>query len=198
VWADGSWKVPVHEHLRALRDSRFNGSVHVGIVGTPENREAAEHYFVKFWSPAVDWCAKADDGFEQVTLNALHEYVHEDDAARHVLYAHTKGAFQESVQRDLWRESMTAHLVRHGGDLAVPLLETYDAVGLHWLTPEEFPHRGITTPFFGGNFWWATAAYLRTLPRPGTSNRFDAEAWIGLGDPKVAVFQPGWPPYDTF
>lgn len=194
VWADGQWTVPVHEHLRALRDSRYAGSVHVGLVGTPGNRDDAERHIVKFWSPRIDVCASAESGYEQVTLNALHDYVHRSDAAPYVLYAHTKGAYEESVPRDMWREAMTGPLVRHWR-LAMPLLETYDAVGLHWLTAEEFPGRGIDTPFFGGNFWWATTAYLRTLPRPGTGSRFDAEGWIGLGNPRVIDLEPGWPPY---
>lgn len=195
IWADGHWKVPVHEHLRALRDARFNGSVHVGLVGSPQNQDEAQRYVTKFWSPAVDWCARAETGFEQVTLNALHAYVRRPDAARHVLYAHTKGAYEESVPRDLWRESMTRWLVRYGGTAAVPLLSGHDAVGLHWLTPEKFRDRNISTPFFGGNFWWAASAYLRTLPAPGTASRFDAEGWIGLGSPKVADLKPGWPDY---
>jgi hypothetical protein len=195
LWADGHWKVPVHEHLRALRDSRYSGSVHIGIVGTPVNRDDAMRYVTKFWSPAVDWCASADTGFEQVTLSALRAYAHQPDAAPYVLYAHTKGAYEESVPRDAWREAMTEPLVRHW-EFALPLLERHDAVGLHWLTPAEFPKRQVGSPFFGGNFWWATTAYLRTLPAPGTGSRFDAEAWIGLGSPKVADLRPGWPPYD--
>lgn len=195
VWADGHWKVPVHEHLRALRDSRYNGSVHVGLVGTPENRDEAERYVSKFWSPSADWCASADTGYEQVTLTALHAYVHRGDAAPYVLYAHTKGAYEESVSRDLWREAMTGPLVCHW-DEVVPRLESCDAAGLYWLTAEEFPGRGITTPFFGGNFWWAASAYLRTLPAPEVTSRFDAEAWIGLGSPRVLDLKPGWPPYD--
>ena len=188
--------MPVHEHLRALRDSGYSGSVHVGIVGTPDNRNDAERYVTKFWSPSAIWCASSDVGYEQVTLNALRSYVHRQDAAPYVLYAHTKGAYEESVPRDLWREAMTFNLVRHWKDLAVPLLRDHDAVGLYWLTAEEFGDRGVATPFFGGNFWWATTAYLRTLPELDTASRFEAEGWIGLGNPKVANLQPGWPPYN--
>lgn len=201
IWADGLWQVPAHEHFRALRDSDFAGSVHVGITGTPRNRAAAEVYIAKFWSWNYDLCASANAGFEQVTLNALRDYVHREDAAPYILYAHTKSAHVMSVENCRWREAMTQQLVRRWSD-CVPLLEENDAVGLHWLTAQEFP--GITAndtpfPFFGGNFWWATTRYLRTLPKLGTAGRHDAEAWIGLGGPKVRDLKPGWPSYaETF
>lgn len=196
LWADGHWKVPVHEHLRALRDAKYDGEVHLGLVGTPENQDEAERYAAKFWSPALlRVCARAPSGYEQVTLSALHEYVHRDDAAPYVLYCHTKGAFEESVPRDLWRESMTQLLVRKWNS-CVPMLESYDAVGLHWLTAQEHPGRNITTPFFGGNFWWARTDYLRKLPPVATGSRFDAESWIGLENPRVANLRGGWPPYE--
>jgi hypothetical protein len=148
------WQVPAHEHFRALRDSDFAGSVHVGITGTPRNRAAAEVYIAKFWSWNYDLCASANAGFEQVTLNALRDYVHREDAAPYILYAHTKSAHVMSVENCRWREAMTQQLVRRWSD-CVPLLEENDAVGLHWLTAQEFP--GITAndtpfPFFGGNF----------------------------------------------
>lgn len=194
VWADGHWKVPVHDHLKALRESRFDGSVHIGISGSPLNRDDVKRYVSKFWSPDADFCAEADVGYEQVTITALQEYVHREGTEPYVLYAHSKGAFEESVARDAWREAMTDPLVRHWR-LTLSCLQDRDAVGLYWLTPEEFSDRNITSPFFGGNFWWATAAYLRTLPPVGTSSRFDAETWIGLGNPKVLDLQPGWPPF---
>jgi hypothetical protein len=194
IWADGHWKVPVHDHLKALRESQFPGSVHVGIVGTPHNRDDVKRYVSKFWSWETDFCAEGDSGYEQVTISALRDYVHRDGTEPYVLYAHTKGAFAESVARDNWREAMTEPLVRYWR-LALAALTNYDAVGLYWLTPEEFSDRNISTPFFGGNFWWATAAYLRTLPLAGNASRFDAEHWIGLGNPKVLDLQPGWPPF---
>jgi hypothetical protein len=194
VWADGHWKVPVHGHLKALREGRFTGSVHVGITGSPYNRDDVKRYVSKFWAPDTDFCAEADSGYEQVTLNALRDYVHQDGTEPYVLYAHTKGAFEESVARDGWREAMTEPLVRHWSP-ALSSLADYDAAGLYWLTPEEFAGRNVSTPFFGGNFWWATAAYLRTLPPVGNTSRFDAETWIGLNNPKVLDLQPGWPPF---
>jgi hypothetical protein len=79
----------------------------------------------------------------------------------------------------------------------------FDAVGCHWLTaeqfsswaPQEFPDG---TPFFGGNFWMARCDYLRGLPEPSTRSRFDAERWIGLGDPRVLDLRPGWPAASLF
>ena len=72
-----------------------------------------------------------------------------------------------------------------------------DACGCHWLTPEQFP-KLVKSPFFGGTFWWAKASYLKTLPQfPAATwaNRFEAENWIGRGNPRPRVkdYLPGWP-----
>ena len=84
----------------------------------------------------------------------------------------------------------------------VALLSDFDAVGCHWLTRDGVPGFGQEflegTPFFGGNFWMARGYYLRTLPEPSTRSRFDAERWIGLGDPRVLDLNPGWPAASLF
>jgi hypothetical protein len=56
----------------------------------------------------------------------------------------------------------------------------------------------VRTPLFAGNFWWARAKYLATLPEPETENRRQAEGWVGLGGPKVYDLRPGWPDWDDF
>lgn len=193
IWADGAWEAPAHQHFQVLRRSYFDGSVHVGLVGSPQNRDDVQKFVAKFWGHGFDVCASADTGYEQVTLNALREYVHGDDAETFVLYAHTKGAYDDTPFNEDWRYAMTEQLIRYAHTLTLYLYD-HDAIGLHWLTPEEFPEL-VTTPFFGGNFWLATTDYLRTLPPVGTETRYDAEAWIGLNNPKVHDLDPGWPSY---
>lgn len=58
------------------------------------------------------------------------------------------------------------------------LLDDYDACGSDWRL-EGF---GRPNPHFSGNFWWANARYLQTLPEPrslNTRDRYQAEFWIG-------------------
>lgn len=196
VGADGDWQVPVYEHFAALRKSKFPGRVFVGVVGTAANREAVEKYIVKYWS----WQSKphvfAEAGYEQVTLDALYYWVQDKDPDTRVLYAHTKGAFNQSFQQDNWRQAMTDGVVRDW-ESCVPLLETADVVGMHWVTHEIAAEVGceIQGPFFGGNFWWANAGFLKKLPPPGHASRYDAELWIGRGNPVIADIKPGFPGY---
>lgn len=111
-----------------------------------------------------------------------------------VLYAHTKGASQPTDFNDRWRRSMQRHVVE-GWEKCLALLEDgHDAVGCHWLHPDVFGESTMgPTPFFGGNYWMATCAYLNTLPPVPDGDRWGSERWIGMGTPKVADLLPGWP-----
>jgi hypothetical protein len=46
---------------------------------------------------------------------------------------------------------------------------------------------------FGGNFWWARSDLIHRLPPIETETRWDAEGWLGLGDPDIANLIPGQP-----
>jgi len=189
VYADGQWSEPVDEHLAALGSITEPMTVTVGVVGSEENRtDAIRHIFTR--CARIDRFVEADTGWEQVTLQRLRE----DLATGHndpVVYAHTKGASDWSEINVVWRRSMTRHVVGRWRE-CLDHLRHVDAVGCHWLTPEQWPTL-VTTPFFGGNFWWARASYLRTLPQLQLNDRWDAEAWIGLGDPTTFDLLPGWP-----
>lgn len=200
VWADGAWTVPVREHFAALAASVFPGPVQVGLVGEETARRHAQARIRDLWPGELTVCASAATGFEQVTLSRLHEHARSGDACRFILYAHTKGAYRAESLNDLWRRDMTAHVVSGWKSAAALLDSGYDAVGAHWLTPgTASPDRTVTTdgpPFFAGNFWLATSAYLATLGEPDTATRYHAEGWIGTGNPRVHDLAPGWPVYD--
>jgi hypothetical protein len=212
VWAGdahhgSAWLEPFQEHFGAMRNAAFKGDVYAGIVGgLPQRAEVMKH--LRGWWPESVIAVQADEGFEQVTIEVMHQWAKAAPPDTPVYYAHTKGAFRDTEMNRYWRREMDGHLI--GGGLAVQgghdwrecvdLLKTYDAVGLHWLTRREFPAH-IGTSMFGGNFWWATAGYLAGLERVrGTPefppvDRWGAEAWLGQDVPKVHDFKPGWPVY---
>lgn len=159
-----------------------------GVVGSTTEIDAVIHAIGH--PPTV----MASAGWEQVTLRAVREYARTHDGA--VLYAHTKGAHDTSDFRVRWRRSMCRRVVGNWRE-NLAMLDEYDAVGCHWLTPGQYPSY-VTTPFFGGNYWMARCDYLRTLPECSTESRFDAERWIGLGNPKVFDLLPGWPGEELF
>jgi len=200
VYAAGAWALPVREHIAALGRAGFPGEMIVGLTGPEQDRARAREMIVlrmRGWDlPEPAGWEQADDGFEQVTLARLRADLHQgtDDAA--VLYAHTKGARDNSDWNADWRRSMTRHVVGRWRECVQLLASGYDTAGCHWLTREEHhdpPDRVVTVPFYGGNFWWATARYLRTLPEPLTDYRHRAEEWLGTGSPKAYDLLPGWP-----
>lgn len=202
------WEVPAQEHFTALRDAEFRGRVCVGLVGDEENRLTARLWLDKTW-PRWQPAVVADDGYEQWTLAAMHRWAKAADPQTPVYYAHTKGAYQDHPFNHNWRRGMEALLMGTSaihtwrdrvGDLASG---KWDAVGLHWLTPDDFPVTiSVGRPMFAGNFWWATAGYLATLPEVEGGNpmlgynRFKAEEWLGQLQPRVLDLKPGWPEYE--
>ena len=195
------WEDIFNEHLDHLEASGLAkqiGCLHLGIVGTEPVVDRKDRV-------TIEMVAQANTGWEQVTLNRLHEDVVHGDPFDAVLYAHTKGVSDRNGWTKVWRRSMTLALVDDWRKCVSLLEGDLDAVGCHWLTqaPEKWvvpprvtPHPPVTG-IFGGNFWWAKADYLRRLPPPLMNARYDAELWLGQGNPKVYDFTPGWPGWNT-
>ena len=195
-----AWRLAAEEHFGALVNAGFEGGVYVGIVGgLAERAEAAS--WLRGWWPESKIMVQADEGFEQVTIDVMHDWCKWAAEDVPVYYAHTKGALHAGGMNRDWRMAMDELLVG-GWRECVKSLHTYDAVGCHWLTHEKYPeHINPRKPMFGGNFWWANAGYLAKLDpveggfdRPPI-NRWGAEGWLGQGFPKVLDLKPGWPVY---
>lgn len=146
------------------------------------------------YEPRITW---AQPGmFEEITLNKVRAWSKENLDGK-VLYMHTKGAFTVHPANEDWRMSMESRLL---GPWRVRLedLDAVDAVGMHWITPQQFSQRGVDASFFAGNFWWARADYLAQLNPISPlelATRYAAESWIGMKNPRVKDLAPGWPVY---
>ena len=191
IYATGAWAPAVTEHIEALSAALLPPPM-VGIVGSPEDRQICRNFLAPHgWQIA----AEADEGFEQVTLNALRDWLLTEPEPCAVMYAHTKGASTDlGGANTRWRQEMTARLIGEW-PVCLQLLERHDAVGCSWKNKHEFPQLLSTfegAGIYAGNFWWARSDYLRRLPAPGSADRHDAEAWIGQGDPDVIDLLPGW------
>lgn len=142
----------------------------------------------------VKVAADASMGWEQVTLNALRVAARQFDA---VLYLHTKGVTAPSEWNTAWRRSMLSGVVGQWRRCVDAILSGgMDAVGCHWLTPEQWPEL-VTVPYFGGNFWWGYGPFLATCTPPLNTSRYEAEVWLGRNDPTVLDLAPGWPSPQT-
>lgn len=140
---------------------------------------------------------------ELSTLHALQQWLpHHKDA--YVCYFHAKGITHpyDAFNRQ-WRLCMESAVIDHWRECVADLDRGHDSVGAHWLTPERFG-ASVRSPFWGGNYWWAKARFLLTLPviPPTSASReqdFLAENWIGLGPrrPRVRDYRPHWPGRNT-
>lgn len=185
------------EQMRALRLSGLEEAadeIHIGLNGDTSDLKRA-----KMVAPekASFYMHGARATTEIPTLNALKKWTmfHPD---WNVMYHHTKGASKPlHGGYSEWRSRMERAVVWNWPACVADLSCGIDSCGAHWLTPEQFPQIG-STPFWGGNFWWATAEFLRTLPPLPSAvwpNRFHAEMWIGSGPrrPVIADYCPGYP-----
>lgn len=220
VWADGAWEIPLAEHVAAMREAQFFAPLNVGIIGSQANQERVCQWLSRELPGQWELAASAPQGYEEVTLMAIREWALTSDGA--VLYSHDKGALTRSTFEAEWRRRITRELVGKWQH-CLTLLARCDAAGCHWLAPgQDWPRPwpasgnliGVSHPHFSGNFWWATASYLRRLPgypfdvphyegccyprsvpraRGETTGRWLAELWIGLGSPQIIDLYPGMP-----
>jgi hypothetical protein len=195
-YAAGAWAVPVRDHFTAMGRSGLDGVVTtVGLVGPPRDRDAARQrigLLCRNWDlPEPAAWREADEGWEQLTLQAIHDDVQKSQDEYAVVYAHTKGAADGSDTNMAWRRSMTRKVI-YEWEECLALLARHDAVGCHWVDNQHYPS---DPPFFGGNFWWATSSYLRRLPAPASEDRWQAETWMSQANPAVYDLKPGWPEY---
>ena len=188
----------VSEQMAALDNSGLldeADELYIGVNGDKEDADMA-----RLFVPCPDawfFIHGADATTEIPTMSRLREWLpsHPDWC---VLYHHIKGVTHPNMASyKNWRGRMESACVWNWRQCVSDLAKGFDAVGCHWLTPERFPG-AVTSPFFGGTFWWATAKYLSQLPPlPAATwaNRFEAESWIGRRRPypNVRDYYPGWP-----
>lgn len=166
---------------------------HIGINGGEESRVLADTFMPK---KAQIMYHGLQSRSEFPTMYALQQWIpgHED---WYVCYFQAKGATYPYLDPfgTIWRHCMQKNVINDWRKCVKDMDDGYESVGAHWLTPEAFPGM-VGRPFWGGNFWWATAKFLMELPAlPKTSdNYYLSEAFIGTGRcPKVRDYAPHWP-----
>ena len=197
LYCGAPWQKIASSHVEALSATGIAWEVTIGLVGPANARAEARRWF-KTGSPRVNF-TEADEGWEQLTLRELHTWAKHAEPQTPVLYAHSKGITYkhfDGLYGAVWRQSMTDRLVG-GWEQCTKLLQEHEAVGCHWLTPDAYPGL-VQGPYFAGNFWWARAGYIAELPSVSDESRYDAEGWIGLGNPDVHDLRPGWPTVGLF
>ena len=195
----GDYRAVVREIIVAIKTSglfdRIEG-LYFGIVGPDNVQDLLEDGNILYHDKRLE-C------YEFLTLKHLHQYAYEHPESL-ILYLHTKGCSVDPERmktgRD-WRRYML-HFVVDRYKECLDALETSDVCGVDW--------RQSPRAHFSGNFWWARADYLTTLPSIDEisrseapwviSPRHNAEFWIGMNSQvrPVSLFDCGISVYERY
>ncbi len=130
---------------------------------------------------------------ENLTLVEMENWV-KTHPQWHVLYFHCKGSTHPlgsdyGTFAGNWRKRMMHYCVNNWR-LCVKDLESYEAVGCHWLTGQGHDH---SQHYFAGNFYWVRSEFFSTIPSIFSRNRikesgiasmesrYEAEVILGNG-----------------
>lgn len=188
IYCDNHWKEAVEEHVKALKDYQLINHIknmYIGFVGKEENRQKVKDY-LKENSINFIVVDEKEEAWEQLTMNKLYEFSQHNDGL--IFYAHTKGSYNYTPINIGWRKSMCYYNVVKWKDAVEHFNNDVDTVGCHW----------CNNAFWGGTYWWAKSEYIRKLGYPLTESRWQAEEWIGTGQPKIFDMNPGWPDPSRF
>ena len=108
--------------------------------------------------------------YERPTLDLVRRFARVHASSR-LLYLHTKGASYDPPHRhiDDWIACMLYFVVEHH-EACLAALADHDVVGCN--------RRERPSPHFSGNFWWATARHVASLPPVPPGDRYESEWWI--------------------
>lgn len=92
------------------------------------------------------------------TLKTLQNDCKLMDDKTNILYIHTKGATKPTIERQQWREYMEKELIDNYKFHIDILSKGFSSSGVLMGIPFW------SSTIYGGNFWWTTAEYIKTLP----------------------------------
>lgn len=174
----GNWSDIYNELFDKITKSGLYKNVekiYIGLVGNL-NQD------VSFWNKKIECIYWADDSnYEFLTLDKLIQFC-KNNVNDKVLYIHTKGVSAPPEHKeaiDDWRKYMSYFLIENY-ELCLNKLEEYDICGVDWV---EQPAK-----HFSGNFWWANASYINSLPKDWADKnniidrRHNCEFMIGMNN----------------
>jgi len=196
----------IFDQMTNLATSRLlevTSEFHVGINGGQESLGLAQVVFdpkarLTFHGPQCHT--------ELRTLLMLEEWL-----PRHpdwlVLWWHSKGATKPLNDgfSEIWRRCMERTVIHNWRQCVADLEGDYDVVGCHYMEPPATPPGQF---IMAGNFYWARAAFLVTLPSimkrdrirlsglDSIESRYEAEVILGNGPrlPRVKDYHANWDP----
>lgn len=179
----GTWSDVLKNQLSKLRNSGLLNQLetcHIIAVGTNSNLKLL-HVLINKFGPKCRLRLHSTDTtqYERTTLRLIwKDSQHNTKINYYILYLHSKGVTKSEPHTykcvQDWSNYMCYYLITQY-KLAIEVLKLADICGVN-LTYVPQLH-------FSGNFWWANANYIRTLPYTIGSDYHDTEMWLGLMHP---------------
>jgi len=168
----GKWKTITKELLNIIESSGLINKVekiYVGVVGDEPINFDNEKIEVMYRDHV--------NNFEFLTLERLITFSKQNPDSK-ILYIHTKGINSNEEPVEDWRNYMTYFLIENH-EICLEKINDFDVCGVDWV---QHPAK-----HFSGNFWWANASYLNTLPenwkdKSILTKRHNCEFLIGMND----------------
>jgi hypothetical protein len=110
-----------------------------------------------------------------------------------ICYIHSKGVSDPTPMRNQWRRDMMKDIILRWKECEV-FLKIVDIVGWSWVEDlmkvkntlnDNIINKKTVIGYSGGNFWWTTSKFIKTLPNLNDITlinkecRVEAEMWIG-------------------
>jgi len=194
------WKMLVDEQLKLLQRCGLHEHADIACCIS-----GSQHLAISDFVSHVKWLeviesTEDESEFEGLTLKHAYQRCRDDQihSGHSIAYFHTKGishlasgpeGCQVSRNVNSWRHLLEYGVIERWRDCAIALI-AHDLAGINF---HEAP-----APHFGGNFWWATADYIRTLPHPqsrdvasplfadpSSRERVRYEMWVASNNPRV-------------
>jgi len=135
----------------------------------------------------IEICRYSKNMYEYLTLIHLQNYCAENPSAS-VLYYHTKGTSRVHDRNiESWRECLEYFNIELWKKSIDEIkFDKHDICGALYVTKFAFLNKTLTN-YYSGNFWWAAAKYINTLPnltallQSKNMDRDVPERWVGLG-----------------
>ena len=198
------WRSIVGEIMDALKDSVLIDNCdiyrnHVGSLYKPDYDEYFNHDRVKNTQIGVL------ENFEYSTLKELWLYSQKADPEEIIGYIHTKGvSYPSNPKSDSWRNYLMRMVVEPWEKHIKRLKESKELVVLGPPVNVTTTRTGKIVPFSRGNWWWAKAKHLKTLPEPAygfipeyENSKPRGKAYLKLGSNDIERID-AWEQYDYF
>ena len=205
VYLVNHWQEIVMEQIvKIMRSGLYDQStvIHIGCLGRDEEVAKLREMLKDHKKFVINFHSAVPDHFEFCTLRLLQDRSRSAEPF-YAFYIHTKGVTwpkektKAYIGGTYWRQYMNYYIISRWKECMNRLDAGHDTCGVKLLTKKDMPAFRV---HYSGNFFWCKSTYIRTLPlieHLRLKDRFQAEFWIGSGDPLCATLCQEFVDYNT-